>query len=171
MIRQSVTPELNYPWEELVVEQDGILSPAGCSELDKNDSDEECLDKSENEAMSESENLNTHNYISNTTSSGKQHVTVISNKENKRAIENLRSEQNFKKKKIEPLEQLVHTCTTIGHNINNILNHQNTETDQEDYHFLLSLMEAFKKIHNPVDKLKLKASFLVQVADVIENNK
>ena len=142
----------------MVVMEDGMLSPTGSvNEFEKNYSDEEIREEilPEDEIANNESALNTPKHVD----------------KGKKEIQKLRFKANLKKKKgTEPLDKLVSTCTTIGHDISNILNQKNVETHDEDYYFAISMTESLKKIENPAKKLKLKASFLVQLADAIKSN-
>ncbi|CAG9773204.1 unnamed protein product [Ceutorhynchus assimilis] len=71
-----------------------------------------------------------------------------------------------RRKNKDSLEALVNTCTNIGQNIENVM--KSDETLKSAYHhFLLGILESMQCLPNSL-KLRLKAKFLIQVADEID---
>ncbi|XP_050515380.1 uncharacterized protein LOC126890462 [Diabrotica virgifera virgifera] len=151
------TDHESSPWSEMVVDDEGILS----SVPTENDSevDEDILNESGQEGTSESDCVS----LPKTTTQ-----LPCTPKVTNEAIGNLRVEKNIKRKGNNEvsIDKLVNTCTSLGRNIEQILT--NNDTDQEDYHFAMALMQELKKIPNNSEKIKLKASFFMQIADVVD---
>lgn len=76
-----------------------------------------------------------------------------------------------KKKKDETLECLVNSCTAVGQHLQSFLSKESkkdeTDLNKADYNFLLSMLQSMADLPENV-KLRLKASFLVQIADEFE---
>lgn len=72
-----------------------------------------------------------------------------------------------KKKNEDSLEALVNTCTSIGQNIKNAMVETDANINRADHHFLLSMLESMQCLPDST-KLRLKANFLVQVADEVD---
>lgn len=77
---------------------------------------------------------------------------------------NKNTEVKSRKRKKEPLEELINTCSNIGGEIQNLMSNTTENIEPEDYHFCLSLAQSMKHIPNK-EKLLLKAKFLSLVAE------
>lgn len=108
--------------------------------------------------------------IPNTSLANKRNTDINTSEEEK--IQNLKRERNEtvkRKRKDESLENLIATCSNLGKNVENLIQTDKKENIiDEDYHFAISLVESLKKIKNNKRKMLLKASFLQDLAEAMD---
>ncbi|KAK4875353.1 hypothetical protein RN001_011775 [Aquatica leii] len=100
-------------------------------------------------------------------------ITSPADSETSQKIQHLRLKRNAtrhetRKRKSEDIDTLIATCTSIGKNMNNLLEEEKQNLNKGDYHFLMSMLESMSTLPDNI-KLRLKANFLLQIANEIEN--
>ncbi|KAK4879658.1 hypothetical protein RN001_007804 [Aquatica leii] len=155
--RGNVKSDSNIRFNESQTGQDAIILPDGSITVEASTSD--AVTPSDHSVTSE-QGPETQEYFDSP-------ITSPAYSETNKNIQRLRIKRNeTRKRKRENIDTLIATCTTIMGYMNNLLQEEEQHLNKGDYHFLMSLLESMSTLP---DNVKLKANFLVQIANEIEN--